>query len=679
MKSNLTVSSVVLSFAAFVLASRAEALEQDLVFKRGDANADSRLDLSDTIFSLQYLFLEGAEPSCLDAADLNDDGIVDLADPILSIWILFGGGAGLLPTGFTCNVDRTEDDLRCSRYASCTQPDRFFEVIDGDAVIEGDIVLGTVEKVLSDLELRGPKGGGGSVAVYDSARLWWEGVVPFLIENQILNATAGNLATLRNNIQDAIGYWEQRTLIRFVPRTTEDHFVTFAVLVDPNGACGTSPVGRVDDHFISLAAQNGNVASQGCIIHEIGHTIGLYHEQNRSDRDSYVTILWDNIRDEYDDQFEKMDDEDAHECAHAYDYSSVMHYSSTAFRVPGCGCNTIDSTEPIGQRSSISDGDLLMVNYLYGSVQNACKCAQDLATGSPPAMGRGGVGIAVGGIDLLISTFERYGEMTFPAVGDFFDVPVRIVVENRGSGLADRFRVVCMPETGPTKCSFIPAWSTNLEDPYICVAPGSSSTILGRIRFPPSALGEVRTVKAVADGPTSAIDETDETNNESSTIEIEFPDRCEVFEVDGVLERICWYDPPDPTDPPDVAVTAFEMSGDMVFPPTGGFQVPMRIEVKNLGEGIAGAFQVAIRRGTSTLKTWTVSSLAPKGVKTLTGTLSFSDSYLGTTVSLVAKADSADALEEPNERNNDASLSVDFPDQCQIITPPDGKPERVCW
>jgi CHRD domain len=107
----------------------------DVPFKRGDANADGAIDLSDAIFTLSWLFTGGQEPTCRDAADTNDDEKADISDAVVSLGFLFLGGQA---PGFPfqscfqgCGLDLTppapgpgvvEDPasiLSCNEYQGC--------------------------------------------------------------------------------------------------------------------------------------------------------------------------------------------------------------------------------------------------------------------------------------------------------------------------------------------------------------------------------------------------------------------------------------------------------------------------------------------------------------------------------------------------------------------------------
>ena len=81
--------------------------------------ADGRFDLSDPISVLNYLFVDGDEPSCLRAADINDDGTIDMGDPIALLSHLFANAPPPSPPYPICGSDSTQDDLSCEAHAPC--------------------------------------------------------------------------------------------------------------------------------------------------------------------------------------------------------------------------------------------------------------------------------------------------------------------------------------------------------------------------------------------------------------------------------------------------------------------------------------------------------------------------------------------------------------------------------
>jgi cytochrome c peroxidase len=62
------------------------------VYVRGRVNADSRVDIADTIFLFSFLFLTGPAPDPMVAADANHDERIDIADGIYLLSFFFRGG-----------------------------------------------------------------------------------------------------------------------------------------------------------------------------------------------------------------------------------------------------------------------------------------------------------------------------------------------------------------------------------------------------------------------------------------------------------------------------------------------------------------------------------------------------------------------------------------------------------
>jgi uncharacterized protein (DUF3820 family) len=86
-------------------------------FRRGDTDGSRTVNITDPIFTLNWLFGGGPTPTCQDTADADDSGSVNITDPIFELNALFAGGPPVRPPGTTnCGPDPSQDNLPACIY-----------------------------------------------------------------------------------------------------------------------------------------------------------------------------------------------------------------------------------------------------------------------------------------------------------------------------------------------------------------------------------------------------------------------------------------------------------------------------------------------------------------------------------------------------------------------------------
>ncbi len=118
-RNSLATIALVIGCVVVFFACGNEAAAQDIFFRRGDANEDGKMDLSDAVFVVERLFVVQEPIVCSDSADATDDGLVDVTDVIKITAYLFLGFEPPPPPFSECGLDPTEDGLSCDAFAPC--------------------------------------------------------------------------------------------------------------------------------------------------------------------------------------------------------------------------------------------------------------------------------------------------------------------------------------------------------------------------------------------------------------------------------------------------------------------------------------------------------------------------------------------------------------------------------
>jgi uncharacterized protein (TIGR03437 family) len=225
-------------------------------------------------------------------------------------------------------------------------PQKKNDITPGYKIIEGDMQVPLTKPPESTLE----------------HKLWPGGYVPYGFDSKVTEAH-------REVARAAMRVWMNVANIDF--RETVPY--PYGIIIQ-NSDENSSPVG------FNFGVQRMNIKdwdSLYVVVHELGHALGLRHEQTRKDRDNFVAINGNNIKEDQEHNFEIIDSSLKYG---PYDFDSVMHYGQCEF-ASNCDCDmdfkcknpVITVKDPfaaqwqkkIGQRDHLSYMDGVTMSFLY--------------------------------------------------------------------------------------------------------------------------------------------------------------------------------------------------------------------------------------------------------------------------------------------------------------------------
>ncbi len=180
--------------------------------------------------------------------------------------------------------------------------------------------------------------------------LWPDGLIFYQFDSGVSTLN-------RYRMRAAMDTMEAVSGIHFIPRTSESSYLNIGsfggnyTYAGQIGGSQTLSIYNWDQHYI--------------ICHELMHAMGRYHQQSRTDRNTYITVNYNNIYSDCHGQY------DIYSSSYytAYDFDSLMHYGqwdcSTGNQTMTCKPGYEEHQNQMGQRSHLSVSDIDTVEIMY--------------------------------------------------------------------------------------------------------------------------------------------------------------------------------------------------------------------------------------------------------------------------------------------------------------------------
>ncbi len=225
-------------------------------------------------------------------------------------------------------------------------------------LLEGDIVL-TPHQVE---QLKLINANNARTYTTNVAKHWTWGIIPYTFNANLTTAS-------RNTILAAMNDWEAMAAsLDFVPRTSQGNYIEFNANTENNSHIGMTG-GKQIINLVQDATWGVDLTST---THEIGHSLGLFHEQSRSDRDNFININWNNIKDNMEHNFHTYIQQGIPGTQFGtFDFNSIMLYPSVitdpnfVFNTGIATLTRLDGTT-WGWNFWLSTGDAETAATLYG-------------------------------------------------------------------------------------------------------------------------------------------------------------------------------------------------------------------------------------------------------------------------------------------------------------------------